>query len=181
MRRVDGHVFPQEGITNELLHNITKSFTAGDYKGLYSVEDIPSELAAQNRFVIIVNLASKRSVNPGHFVVIGARPKKVYYFDSYGIPPLQEDVTSFLDHCKREIMVCKYQIQPTNSALCPLYAMYIALYLDWYPWEKRMRDLSAAFDTKDLTYNDKVIGRYVGGLIECIADRRRRGLGRYKR
>ena len=179
VRRVQRHVFPEEGITNELLHNLVKGFTSGDYKGLYSCDGIPSSIATQKRFVIIVNLASKRSRKPGHFVVIAGRPGKVLYFDSYGFPPLQEAVVRFLRDCLRPLQWCKYQIQPTNSALCPLYAMFMALYLDWRPWDKKTIQFEWMFRTDDLKHNDKVISHYVKCLIDKISDRRRRGLGKW--
>lgn len=125
----------------------------------------------RNRFVIIVNLAPSRGKEVGHFVVIAGKPNAVFYFDSYGHPPSDKNIISFLQHCMRKVLVCHKPIQSYDSAYCPLYAMFMALYLDWYPWNKDTKKFPVYFNFKNPKENDKLIAGHVRELLDKITNR----------
>ncbi len=105
-------------------------------------------------------------------VIAGARGK-VFYFDSQGLPPFDPNIISFISNCKRRVVRNKNQIQPLDSALCPLYAMFMALYLDWYPWNESTRSLPVFFSKTDFKKNDRLIKKYMATLLDKIMQQSR--------
>ena len=71
----------------------------------------------------------------------------------------------------RPVSTCKHQIQPLDSAYCPLYAMFMALYLDWYPWDKNTTRFPVYFSMKNPKVNDQLIGDYLRILLGKINDK----------
>lgn len=126
------HVNPSAGISNQLLNRLANTFCSNHFKGVFASDCIPSILAGQPRFIIIVNLARKKTtkINLGHFVTILATPNCVQYIDPYGMKCIQPDVNRFLHHCGRTIRQNKKQYQDFTSVYCGMFCLLFASYAD---------------------------------------------------
>ena len=157
------HVIPRLGITNELLYRLCKQLLSKDFYGVFSADDIPNNLAAYNSFIIIVNIATKKSTRAGHFVTIVGNSSTINYIDSYGLPCLQPHIKSFLALCYRKICYNTRQIQSFNSKYCGLYALLFACYFD--KENNEGNDFQLLFHNNRLKQNDKLCSTYLTQMI----------------
>lgn len=126
------HVNSSVGISNQLLNRLALGMCSRDYLGVFAADCIPPFLAGRPRFIVILNLARKKSGHQsvGHFVTVLANPNSVYYVDPYGMKCVQPDVERFLRECGRTVRQNKRQYQDMKSVYCGMYCLLFAAYAD---------------------------------------------------
>lgn len=124
------------------------------FKGVYSSDMLPYD--ASLPLNIIAN--TDPSYLPGeHWISITISSNgDGYYFDSFGLPPLKEDIYNFLEtKCKNGWRYNQLPIQNIDSALCGHYCVLYIIY--------RCQGLSAEqFLSKfhyNTAHNDKLIAK----------------------
>lgn len=167
-QRVDEHVRPGEGLSNDVVDSFCTAGCGKDFRGVFSADCIPEKLAARGCFIIVVNLGRRKGrtakkLPVGHFVTIYARPASVYYLDPYGLPCVQRHVRRFLQHCRRPINHNSRQIQDFNSVYCGMYAILFTLYFD--RGERVRKRLQFRWRRSKLRENDKLCMRYLNRLL----------------
>lgn len=162
-RRVKANVSKEGGISNETVARFCGSLCGKDFKGVFSADYIPRRLAARGRFIVVVNLGTRRGVRGklpmGHFITIAADPSKVLYVDPYGLPNVEPNVERFLRLCRRPVEFNLRQIQDTESVYCGLYAVLFSLYFDKKP------DFKLRFRKRNLRKNDKLCVEYLRKMM----------------
>lgn len=161
------HAVPGVGITNMVLERLCHRMCSSEFKGVYSADYIPKKLAARPRFVIVINLGRRRGqrgiLPTGHFVTLAAFPSHIIYVDSFGLPPMQPDVITFLNLCNREVRVNWRKIQDLSSAYCGFYALLFACYFDRIFWRKKNPKLR--FGRTRLKKNDQLCLSYLKEML----------------
>ena len=90
-----------------------------------------------------------------HWVSTYVKDNVINYFDSFGMPPIQE----LVDHAKRKNLTLLHQdqqIQNLYSSVCGYYVLY---FLNEMHKGVDYLDLLEPF-TRDTKYNDDLIGKY---------------------
>lgn len=83
-----------KGLTNEYLHALSKKLIGKEFLGVYPCDVIPKMKNNSTSFIIF---NTGRSNTEGeHFVAIKVTKKNVFYFDSFGEPPSNKDISNFL-------------------------------------------------------------------------------------
>ena len=92
--------------------------------------------------------------------------KEAVYFDSYGLPPLQEDIQPFLArHCQRWT-TNRMTIQAYDSMMCGVYCIYVLHYLALgYSLDLL---LHMRFEPQSLSNNDKIVGQWFKQLYGTV-------------
>lgn len=104
--------------TDELCHQIFKGVLARDqFISLSHIE--PSSL-------FVCNLDN--SNEPGsHWITVYFSPSGVEYFDSYGLPPIFEDLHKFLLRYDAKYTYNAFQLQSMDTTVCGSYCIIYAL------------------------------------------------------
>ena len=100
------------------------------FHGVYPSVLLPHSIRNQAGTVIINS--DPHTLKGSHWLPIHFQPKasKAFYFDSYGHPPLNSDIQSFL---RRNCTVWDYNtstLQGPTSVVCGKYCCLFALYMD---------------------------------------------------
>lgn len=138
---------------------------SSDFKGVFSADCIPHNLAAISRFIIVINLGTRKGVRGklpvGHFVTLVASPTSLIYIDPFGLPNMQPDINIFLQLCKRKnVYVNLRQIQHFNSVYCGFYAILFACYFD-KQYHSKKKLFSLHFKNSNLYKNDSLCVEYL--------------------
>lgn len=174
IRRAKDHVSSDAGISNEALERLCVLSCGSDFKGVFAADCIPSRLAARPRFVIVVNLGTRKDVSGplplGHFVTLAGVGDAVRYVDPYGFPCHQPNVLAFLKLCRRQTRYSLRQVQDFGSLYCGMYALLFATYFDRGGGGGRGEAKKLRFFRrgKDLRKNDRLCMKY---LREYVAER----------
>ena len=133
------------------------------FKGTYSCNNIPY---CEGDSSFIVNL-SERFEKGTHFICIVKRAEYVYYFDSYGLRPLNTHIIKYLHSLKIPIYYNDIKIQDDNSVFCGLYCMLQVLSTD-----KHCKiNTSFKFHTHgDLSRNDDICVDYILSIIKSMKE-----------
>jgi hypothetical protein len=165
-RRIRGNVAPSLGLTNTVIERFCFLSCSDTFKGVYSADYIPTQLAARSRFIMVVNLGVRRGLRKlpvGHFVTVVASSSVVYYIDPYGLPSAEPHVNRFLRLCRRKICFNLKQIQDFSSTYCGLFAILFACYMDANGTEERLK---LKFNSRNLMKNDKLCVKYLRALLQ---------------
>jgi len=197
----DKHVDPDFGITNKLLDSFGKEICEmcvmygghtdewkldGDvgnvrFKGVFNVDRLP-EILRHCAWVddpfssFIVNLGRDDEKFPsGHFVAILIRDGKIFYIDSFGLPPpkdnepLQKSIDILEFHHERDFRkhrkfgFNKLRFQSLTSKACGLFALcYVVLH------DLRLESTDITWHTTDLSRNDNLVIKTLRSLINKI-------------
>lgn len=150
------------GMTNRLVDKLVFLKCGDLFGGVYSADDIPPSFSAKKNFIIIVNLGKKSTVE-GHFVTLVGRPTYIKYIDSYGFPPFQSDVVTFLNACNRPVRHNKIQIQSVLSKKCGFFAILFACRAANKHGGKKLV-FALGGSQSDLEKNDKLCVKYLRQL-----------------
>ena len=105
------------GLRNDYLDNLL--FQASNYfVGVNNLSDILHE---QGIFSTIVN-------SSGHFVTLIGRPETLYYIDSFGLSPIDEEIEQFISSDKRPCIINSTTYQHPLSIHCGFFAAFFVLY-----------------------------------------------------
>jgi hypothetical protein len=124
------------------------------FKGVYSSNNLPNSFSVPAAF--IVNLSPTYS--PGtHWVVIYIEKNhNIDYFDSFGIPPRETSILSFLKRHGKTIFYTNQQIQHILSRNCGKFsAVFVMFKILNKPTEYFLR-----LFTRNLILNDLLIENY---------------------
>lgn len=169
---VRDHVRSKLGVTNTLVNRFCRQICSDDFKGVFSADCIPLQLAARPRFIIVVNLGKRKGVRGalpvGHFVTIAVSRSALLYIDPFGLPCVQPDISAFLRLCGRKTYINLRQIQHFNSAYCGFYAILFAAYLDREHRGGKKKMPKLCFKKNNLYQNDKLCMKYLTRL--CIEE-----------
>lgn len=128
------------------------------YKGTYSSDTIPKDYYDEASY--IVNLSKSYELG-SHFICIIKRKSYVYYFDSYGIPPYNEDISKYLKSFKLPIYHNSVKIQHAKSKFCGYFCMLQVLVTD----VKCKITLNMDFYKTDTMRNDDLCIQYITKII----------------
>lgn len=129
------------------------------FKGVYACNEIPGKLTQEKEFAIICNLSP--NTNPGtHWISIYCNSDMLIYFDSYGLPSLNENISKFMEKCKRNFYWNATKLQNDTSDCCGYYSMLFILF-----HEKLARNWLKLDFTDNLPENDKKCINYLQKII----------------
>ena len=129
----------------------------GHFKGVspcdaFGETVINKKLLLQEKDCFIINLSSSNH-GGSHFVCLLVMPEKVIeYFDSFGLPLFDSNISEALASFKVE--VSKKTIQDNSSQFCGLYCI---TYLLWRQLGLKKNQYSALFNTEKKTGNDGTV------------------------
>jgi hypothetical protein len=122
----------------------------------------PSDLLTRTvRSGTIIVKTDRHTESVSHWLVIQIQSSssKIYYFDSYGLPPLIHSIQSFIN---RNCTVWDYnlvQLQGPTTAVCAKYCCLFALYADRGYTPQKSIEVVGTVDT------DKSVFRIVRGGV----------------
>jgi hypothetical protein len=109
--------------THELQYILDKSFILRTLHGEVCPKDHLPKRKPCHVKAYIVN--THNSDQPGeHWVAIYFKENTALYFDSYGLPPFEEDIQLFLDNNSRSWSRNKIRLQSGSSAMCGVYCLF---------------------------------------------------------
>lgn len=145
------------GLTNRYIENELSYLPY--FRGVYSCDLIPLEIANFESFSIVCNLA-KHDVQNGHFVTINAVRDKLFYFDPFGLPPHNKFVKKFIAKCfRKHIFVNMDTFQSVLSNDCGYYAMLSVLLYHYPEYCEHVK-----FEKDNLLQNDILCKFYINDL-----------------
>lgn len=154
------HITP-DGLSNVFVEKLV-SAVCPYFLGVFSSDEIPSNISKEKSACIIVNLNSKRNFSLGHFVTIILKPSYVLYIDSFGLPCFVQTVREFLFACSRPVFFNDQQVQEESSKFCGLFSTLFAIAFD----PTRDLKVSLKFSVEDLTKNDMLCHKYLCEIIK---------------
>ena len=112
------------------------------YRGVYSSDNLPKRKIVRLPMALVANLSPSSSIGT-HWISIFINKNRIgHYFDSYGLPPVQEDIVKFLHRNCRKIKYNYTQLQSTNSSVCGAYVIcYIIYTMKNQDSQKQFKDL----------------------------------------
>lgn len=149
-----------EGLDNVYITNTLQNLST-DFQGVYSCNNIPSELLLKQRFIIICNL-SRHDEKGSHFITIVSHPESTLYIDSFGLPCLNTDIASFLAKRGGKLLYNERTIQDTRSIFCGFYCIFFCLLFDSY---NKKPNHNFIFSSTNLVENDQRCILYIKELI----------------
>lgn len=109
--------------TIELQHILDKSFLLSSLHGTVCAKDLLPHHKPSHVRAYIVN--THDSDQPGeHWVAIYFKENTAVYFDSYGLPPLEEHIKPFLENNTRYWSMNSVRFQSGNSNMCGVYCIF---------------------------------------------------------
>jgi hypothetical protein len=111
-----------KGLTNSYLQKLTKKLIGSNFLGVFPCDLYPTRI--KTTFSLILNTAP-HNTSGEHFIAIRATKKSVFYFDSFGEPPKNEQIKSFLSRIikNRSFNWNEVQIQDDSSNFCGFYCL----------------------------------------------------------
>ena len=151
------------GLTNQYIEKVMYkiSTTPSHFKGVHACDIfldkvINKKLLLKENNCFIINLSSSNH-SGSHFVCILVMPGKVIeYFDSFGLPLFDSNISKALTSFKIEIFT--KTIQDNSSQFCGLYCI---TYLLWRQLGLKKTQYSVLFDTEKKTGNDDTVLKLV--------------------
>jgi len=115
------------GLTNEYVQNLGEKICEKKFLGVFCSEMKPST-PNKGEFSMIFNL-DKCDGKGTHFVAIYCKQKKLYYFDSYGLPCDNREIKSYIKTIS-ESRKCYYNascVQSFKSIFCGFFCLSFIL------------------------------------------------------
>lgn len=132
------------------------------FAGTFPCNFIPSDFRIPTFFVVNTSpwVENKSGQQGVHWVAIYIPVnKKAIYFDSFGIPPLQRDIVSFLENnCHNGFKHNTQSLQSPQSGVCGVYCVD---FINQISKGKGLREYLRDFKT-DLDFNDNLVVERVG-------------------
>lgn len=147
-----------EGLTNVYIDSILFKYCPNFFRGTFSCNTIPKELAQLSKFSIIINLSKDFEIG-SHYVCLVSFPTHVLYLDSYALPCTNNDICSFLLDLNKTVLYNEKRIQHAMSNFCGFYCIFWVLYFS------HKNAIKANFSS-DLMSNDNLCIQYICQLLE---------------
>lgn len=136
------------------------------FKGVYPCDQLPSKFTLPAIFIF--------NHDPGylsgtHWSTIAISDNGLAdYMDSYGLPPLQQEIKYFLRLHSKHQRYNKKRLQSMTSNVCGHYACIFALYR---AVDLSMKDFTDEFSSNDFCHNDQIVmqlfEKYFGTCPTC--------------
>ena len=147
------------GLSNQLIQDLMYEISTepNHFKGVYPCDIFRDKvnnrkLLLEEKNCFIINLSSSNH-GGSHFVCLLVTPGKVIeYFDSFGLPLFDSNISEALRSFKVEVST--KTIQDNSSQFCGLYCI---TYLLWRQLGLKKNQYSALFDTEKKTGNDSTV------------------------
>jgi hypothetical protein len=173
VRGIQRNVFPENGISNDVLNRFMSLLCTDSYKGVYNIfDELPIEVVNEDNATMVINIGR-------HFVLVHVTPENVTYFDPIGdTPPFTnsqrkytlggKELKTYLHKVAtrggrkmcRELLIWNRPIQASSSNYCGLYCMLVALH-----WNRNLIKPVLKFPKRATLKNDKLCILY---LIDSI-------------
>ena len=138
------------------------------YHGTFTEASIPFNLIEKNNIFFIVNTVSNVAIM-GHWVLIFINKNVLYYFDSYGNLPPDNNIMKFIKTFPRKrYLINVKSLQSNNSFVCGAYCIYLAYF--------KCKGISfpsiLARFSRNKRNNDKKVLRFLFKLIDnkCVGN-----------
>lgn len=151
------------GLTNQYISNLGKMILKHDFKGVgpvncfFMLNKTISKIKKKN-VSFIINL-SNCNEKGSHFVALYISSKKIYYFDSYGLPPFSPEIIKFIKKntaLQRKFEYNSQLIQSKNSILCGYFCIAFLMSFD-----KKMTKTSFNKIFKNENNNDIAVVNFI--------------------
>lgn len=142
------------GLSNNFI-DITCKKLFKNFIGVYPCDLFPN--TRKKKYSVIFNTGD--SSTPGeHFVAIYVNNKTIYYFDSFGKKPTDENIKAFINKTKknRRFYHWKRQVQHIESNYCGFFCIGFLFYK-----HMNIRKFSYMFHPNNLHINDKLIVDFI--------------------
>lgn len=145
------------GLTNNYLEQTSKRLLGPSFVGVFPADGF-SDVPRKKNFSIIFNTDVMK--NPGkHFVAIHVTSDKVHYFDSFGNPNIQKNISDFIVKTKRKCFMHCEVIQDKSSNFCGYYAL---AFLIWMKTGRRSYGFYNLFNSNaNLQKNDSLVTQFI--------------------
>jgi len=145
------------GLTNAYLDDLSKHLIGKSFLGVFPADGL-SSMPKKKMFCLIFNTDLMK--NPGkHFVAIHVTSDKVHYFDSFGNPNIQKNISDFIVKTKRKCFMHCEVIQDKRSNFCGYYAL---AFLIWMKTGRRSYDFYNLFYSNvNLQKNDSLVTQFI--------------------
>lgn len=147
------------GISNRYLEKMGKKLFPPSFLGVYPADVYPRTKRKTYSFIFNTGLSSSKGE---HFVAVYVSPKKVFYFDSFGMKPNKKPIKLFLAHLSRLLFYNKQPIQHDASNFCGFYCLAFLLHKYKGIPRKQFYNL---FTRTDLQENDQKVVNFILEVI----------------
>lgn len=137
------------------------------FEGVFAADMIP--VVCESVTALVANLDRSNS-SGSHWVCMYIQNGKGEYFDSYGLAPMLDEFTDFLNtNCYQSWTYNRQELQSLDSEVCGHYCI-------WFLSERArglsMQDIVSKFSSSDTKTNDRVVKQQVetrfGGIAAGI-------------
>jgi hypothetical protein len=158
----------EEGLSNLYIMSVLKDCRLQHFKGVFSCNNIPDEIAMLRHFSIICNLEKEGELG-SHFITIVATPVCLLYIDSLGMSCANSHLNQFMTLTKRRVHSLDLAMQHPTSPFCGFYAILMVLFYDL-----KNPPTTVQFHRHDLLTNDQQCISYVQQLIKYHINKKRK-------
>lgn len=147
------------GLSNSYLENVCQSVLKNQkFLGVYPCDIQPSVCDHKKAFSIIFNTGDSKTRGK-HFVAIYINKKYLYYFDSFGEIPMDNNIKKFIkeNQKRRKIINFNFQIQSDSSSFCGFYCLAFLLSKD----RRKYSLFKKMMNRKNLLKNDVVVISFI--------------------
>lgn len=138
---------------NKCLKNVS------NYRGCVAADMLPlSACESDCYFVVNTDVAAMAGE---HWCVVGVRKGLGFFFSSYGNPPTETRVRSFLNDTRSWCYSCK-RLQSLTASTCGMYCVILIILLEKGISLQHFLDL---FDESDPKANDSIIQSLFEGVV----------------
>lgn len=146
------------GLTNDYLERTAKRLLGSNFLGVFSADGYKKSRRKKS-FSIIFNTDLMK--NPGkHFVAIHVSRNSLDYFDSFGSPNIEKNISKFIKKTKKKCFMHCEAIQDVESSFCGFYSLAFLLWMN-----KRRKNSSCFYDMfkvgSNLQVNDEIVIKYI--------------------
>lgn len=155
----------QGGLSNIYIDCLLRKTAPARYRGTFSCNNIPIDIAHLPYFSIICNLA-KAGERGSHFVTLVGQPDQIIYIDPLAMPCTNPDITKFINDARslpqggeRRQRYFRHQVLPIQNRLSKYCGFYCIMYVLFY--ERDNHIIMPTFDMQNLWANDSRCLRYI--------------------
>jgi hypothetical protein len=131
-----------------------------DFLGCFPLDRLPP-FPTQFPKSIIIN--TDKSTLPGtHWVALVLTEKECYYFDSFGLPIIEENIKNYLEPHYKTSTYSNRCIQDISSSYC---GAYCVCFIQWVNNDVAFKNFLNHFEEGDLLSNDKKLRKYFKGML----------------
>jgi hypothetical protein len=131
-----------------------------DFLGCFPLDRLPP---FPTKFPKSIIINTDKSTLPGkHWVALVLTEKKCYYFDSFGMPLIEENIKKYLEPHYQTITYSGMRIQDSSSSYCGPFCVCFVL---WVNNQVAFKNFLNHFEEDDLFSNDKKLRKYFKDML----------------